>query len=524
MKIKAIVLFALVAANAGFAQVADEGPIKTFDLNVLMEKDYDQYKGLKFIYHNVNQYDGNMYKPPFPFSDGRERSGKFKASQTAMDNYLKSLSKYNGKTFSFVTVVPDEMNMPQLVLACENGDTLIFPSTSIANEFISKQYIDDQKKRVGSKFYINNATNIGNIVRQPKNPAKHLYAYFYGFKNEKTGKTIYYLPYLSEWKITAASYDTTYIGQRNMQNSMMNYSPSFDRMMFTIENPNYGKYKCFLNNGMDLIVNDIKDLEFLISTPSTHPEDVALINEWAAKNYTEAVFEKEMLNQKDSDKEVSPKIIELAKKGYLPALYEYVSKMDAYQDDNKWQKTKKELIEQTEYAKKAGKKYGKIKLVANLFNQIANTYQVVGRARVRDINERLDNYKKEMELFRLAAEYGDENAKEKYESTKQLLERDEQALTKIQQEEKARQDKIKAENEAKEAQKKAIYDQQMDAMKQAIKAQNTGSLKVMLEQYERQYKQFDALPADKKTRYEDDLKIYKAVIKLIKDELKTRKD
>ena len=535
MNIKAIILFALLTAVGGFAQLPNEGPIKTFDISALMQGNIEQYKGLKFIYYNVIQYDGNVYKPPFPYSEGRERSGKYKASQTAMDNYLKSLSKYNGKAFSVVSVVPGEMNIPQVVLACENGDTLIFQSTFIISEFVSKKYIDDEKKKIGSKFYLGDASMMGAVAKQ--NPTNQmLYAYFYGFKNEKTGKTIFYLPYLSEWKITNVSYDTTYIGQRNMMNNSMNFNGIFDRIMYTIENPNYGKYKCFLNNGRDLIIKDLKNIEHLYTTTPTSPEDIALINEWASKNYIEAVYLKEKINQKNEESNISPKIIELAKKGYLPAVEQYVSqnattiymtkfkslKKTIPDDVQRQLKVSNELIkdyqDKIELVEKMAKKYGKIQLIGQLYNSVASAYESMGPNLASTPEARVDYYKQAMELYQKALDCGYEYAKNAHKHAKEMWEANKENLEKFSKEEE------KANAKAEEVAKHPEIIQQeerkksFEKMKQRVKEFQTSELLKKAESMEKSLNIYrcSTNPSDICTTLEETLNIIKA-------ELKTRK-
>ena len=526
MKLKVFLFAILMGAVVGVAQ--ETTTLKGLDMAALMQGDFAKYSGIKFIYHNGIPYDGNMYKPPFPFSDGRERSGKYKASQTAMDNYLKSLSKYEGKIFSFVTTINGEMNIPNVVMACENGDTLLFSSATIGNDFISKNYIDQQKKRIGEKFYFGPPSYLGQ-QSSPSNPTNIFNNYFGEYKNEKTGKTVFYLPYFSEWKIVAVTYDTTYVGQRNMMNNNMNFNSMYDRVLFSIENPNYGKYKAYLNNGQS-VIKSLKDIEYLDASLPTKPEDVAMVNEWAAKKYVEAEFIKELLGADKKGEMVSPKMEELAKKLFLPALSFCISKHKTYQDDNEWKITKKQLEEQTELVKQAKKKYGKIPLIGRMFSSIAYVYVVVGRNRSANLKERIDNYKKEVELYSLAMECGIEDAQTNYESSQKILDREEAVWSKAQKDIEERDAQIKAcqeqvaEMKSKQDEaKKQLMKEQLERYKERFKNEKTNQLKQSLTQMELLLKDVES-QAKQRPEMSEKADMLRMFVKAIKDELKTRKD
>lgn len=523
MKLKEMVFIVLASIATGFGQ--DSATIKGLDQAAIMQGDIAKYAGEKFVYHNVLPYDGNMYNPPFPFSDGRERSGKYKASQTAMDNYLKSLSKYEGKLFSFVTTVNGEMNIPKVVMACENGDTLLFASGAIGSEFISKKYLDQQKKRVGTKFYFGTPSYLGRQVL-PGNPNSIFYSYFGGYKNEKTGKTVLYLPYLSEWKITAVTYDTTYVGQRNMMNNHMNFNQLADRIQFTIENPNYGKYKAFLNNG-ETVISNLKDIDFLDVPLPENKDDSAMVNEWASKKYVEAEFIKEKLAEKET---VSPKMVELANKLFLPALSFCISKHKTYQDDAQWKITKKQLEEQTELVKRAQKKYGKIRLIGRMFSQIAYVYVVVGRSRSANIEERINNYRSEVELYNLAIECGFDEAKNGYESSKKLLDQEQAVWSEVQKEDEEREAQIKARQEQmaklkseQDEARKQMMNNQIEKYKDLLKKEKTAKIRDVLSKMESQLKDLET-QAKQRPEISERADLFRQYIKAIKEELKTRKD
>ena len=123
MKIKVFVFAILMGIVAGFGQ-APNTPIARIETTDLYSLNSAKYIGINFLYHNLIRYNPSNYtqQPPFPYVDGRVRDGKYKASQTAMDNYIKDFTaKYNDKIFKVVKFVQSDVGFPAVVFACENG-------------------------------------------------------------------------------------------------------------------------------------------------------------------------------------------------------------------------------------------------------------------------------------------------------------------------------------------------------------------------------------------------------------------
>lgn len=385
-----LVIFSLFTLS--LAQIPCDIPNPYIKSTDVFDRDVDKYKGITFLFYNILQYDNDNFEPPFPFQDGRVRSGKYKSSQTAMNNYLQGLSKYNGKRFSLVQLANEEEDMPGIVMACENGDTLLFNANIVDGQFVNETYLNEEKKDIGKTvYYLNNRSirqMVNDKVKEDRAQAMRSgYAHFFGFTNLKTQKTIFYLPYLSKWRVVDVSYDTTFVGKRNTTNNEAN-ATRFNRIRFVIESPDYGKYEYFLFNINDLnTVATRKDStvaakecsdnyneclneafheqstcksfrqvceerilqpewmygfwenfdyarsfdprfnQFDINTEYPE-EDLQLIKEWASKGYIEAVYAKAIAIDKEKiyDHNTPKGILECAKKGYPPAIDQIVRK------------------------------------------------------------------------------------------------------------------------------------------------------------------------------------------------------
>ena len=369
MMIKAIILFALAAAVAGFAQDSKDFPNKYIRSSDIYDGDIDKYQGINFLFYNVLKYDGDSYEPPFPYSDGRVRSGKYKASQSALENYLQNLSNYNGKKFKVVELANADKDMPGVIMACENGDTLLFNANVVEGQFVDEAYFNFQKKKIGTKLYYVNPTSnyplIEKIIEEKKaKQFKEAYEYFYGFTENKSKKVFQYLPFLSRWKLVGVTYDTTFIGRNGVKENQTN--AKFERIKWIIENSDYGKISLFKNNldelyrvfaQKDSIEQDAKcrkddrlyvqicldrilppsremilapnlnDVFYPIngniliwSNGPQNSKDGAIVADWASKGYADAMFFNAIKSNGEIDDDI---IIAAAKKGSLAAMHTY---------------------------------------------------------------------------------------------------------------------------------------------------------------------------------------------------------
>ena len=261
--IKGIFVLMLLFFSVAFSQCPNDVPNSYIRSKDVYDRNIDKYMGIKYLFYNILVYDNESYIPPYPYYGGRVRNGKFKASQTAMDNYLQNLSNYSGKVFTPVGLANEEDDMPGIIMACENGDTLLFNANIVDGQFINEEYLKEEQKDIGLKvYYLNPKSNrrlIENEINsQNAQTARDIYDYFYGFKNIITSSSEFYLPYLSQWTVTNIVYDTTFIGKKKIKNNPIN-ATKFNRIKFTIENPNYGKYDLFVYNINDLNVAAVRN-------------------------------------------------------------------------------------------------------------------------------------------------------------------------------------------------------------------------------------------------------------------------
>lgn len=246
-----LILFFVSVINA--QSIPDD--IKYLDSASIYKQDIEKYKGVQYLFHSFIKYDNEAYPPPFPYKDGRVRDGKYKASETALDAYIKGLSKYNNKSFTLAHVDYSANNVKGIVMACENGDSL-YVGISTIRQFINKEYFDGIKKLKGTKTIYQVPHSNYLAIFEGKCPQNNCtdeeiffpkqYPYFVGFTDVKTKKTSFYLPYLSTWKIMDVVFDTTFVGAQTSFSNRANLF--FERVRYTVKNEKYGEYYYFENN------------------------------------------------------------------------------------------------------------------------------------------------------------------------------------------------------------------------------------------------------------------------------------
>lgn len=411
MKIKAVILLALAAAVAGFAQGPNDGPVTKIESTDLFSMNVAKYMGVKFMYHNLYKYNpaNASLLPPFPYADGRVRDGKFRASQTAMDNYIRDFApKYNGKIFTVVKFEQTTTGMPAVVLACENGDTLYYSAfTYISGEFINKDFLDAEKKKVGSKFFYKGGSYNQQYVSNYKNQPTIIRSV--AFRNVKTKEYEFFFPSMSEWKILDVSYDTEYVGIPSVMNDGVN--AYLNRIKYTIENKTYGKYEAYLQDARmkQELVYKIDDDEYFSyfsdgNEENYSIEDLQNIKTWAAKgddasSYLLAKIEDN--KQKNSapsakNNDLSQEIIKCAQKGYIYAVADVASAGNVSTEE------KFKLIDI------AKKRYGDSKAYQKINSLIAATvfkyiYDINGAP---DINAQIAIYEKMIKDYSLIEKKG----------------------------------------------------------------------------------------------------------------------
>lgn len=259
MQKKFLIILIFFAISVTYAKgVSDD--IKYLDSASIYKQDIEKYKGVQYLFHSFIKYDNEAYPPPFPYKDGRVRDGKYKASETALDAYIKGLSKYNNKSFTLAHVDYSANNVKGIVMACENGDSL-YVGISTIRQFINKEYFDGIKKLKGTKTIYQVPHSNYLAIFEGKCPQNNCtdeeilfpkqYPYFVGFTDVKTKKTSFYLPYLSTWKIEDVVFDTTFVGEQTSFSNRANLF--FNRIRLTIKNEKYGKYYYFEDNLLNIV-------------------------------------------------------------------------------------------------------------------------------------------------------------------------------------------------------------------------------------------------------------------------------
>lgn len=308
MRMKAIITFSLCLA---FTTISYAKPIIQIESSDLFNKNVKKYRGKTFIYYDL-AYTKD-FSPPFPYQGGRIKSGKYKSSETAMNNYIKSLASYREKRFTFIDSAFDETGNIGILMANEK-DTLFFEAKGIDGRFVSEEFFNNEKKKINSKiYYLNTISQSPEIDTIEFN--HDLIEYFRGFKNTKNNEIILYMPFFSEWKLKNVTYDTTYSGE------------SFYRIKYTIENPTFGTFECLPYNMPKGFSENINTYTYEDIDLSFSRADLVFIKKWAEKKNTEAIYIQsaiEISRGHDEEKNFNI-IIECAQKGYLPAVYDVIT-------------------------------------------------------------------------------------------------------------------------------------------------------------------------------------------------------
>ena len=289
---------------------------QSIDDVLLYQMNDKDYKDKVFIYYNLLSYDGVQYFPPFPFNNGRVRDGKYKASATAMSNYIEEFKNNSGKKYKCVKFAKDAQGMPGVVFANENKDTL-FVSGITVKEFFSAELLDSARERIGGHFYEKDMSPIPLEMNNPMyNPI------FLVYSDAKTHQPKQsFLPFMSEWTIKDVNYDTTYYGEHNAINDGINFV--YNRIFYVIENKKYGTLICNYNDRKHTFTKEEAIKPFL--TPLRILEhysekDLNLLKEWAEAGTPDMKYVYYLVAQKKSTQEKTP--ISFVMDGSLLALYD----------------------------------------------------------------------------------------------------------------------------------------------------------------------------------------------------------
>lgn len=285
----------------------------------------DSYLGQEFTYYNIFTY--NEQTAPYPWQNGRVRNGKYKASTTALNNYLEELRNRSGEKITLVKFV-NEYGAPLFVR--ENGDTILYTSCSNA-ELLRTEYVDQAKKMIGKTVYY--------TPQNALTPER-------GFISTSTRESVNPMPYYSQWTIKDICVDTTYFGN-NLEND-------FPRLAFILESQRYGEYEFFVSGLYENFsgwskeskeINYIKDSNDINKVGDFYygriKHNEAMIKDACNKGYEDALFTDLYYGEYDrsdyklnkpggvikeynidyrTDNSVNG-IVNLVRKGFLPAIY-----------------------------------------------------------------------------------------------------------------------------------------------------------------------------------------------------------
>ena len=195
--------------------------------------------GQEVTYYNTHDYSNGYYQIPYPWKDGRLRSGRYTSSQAAKDAYLEELKKKSGTKYKITDYVVYE-GKPGYVFTDNNGESIFYTDVMFVDgEFICEGYKEKFREQyVGKDVYF---TTEG--MRQNWNPNNidEVDHCFIGLQSRELRPTF---PDMSRWTIKGLGVDTTYWGDHTVQNDMYN---NFCRLVFVVHNDDMGDYECYVS-------------------------------------------------------------------------------------------------------------------------------------------------------------------------------------------------------------------------------------------------------------------------------------
>ncbi len=325
-KIEYIILFMLLVKTIpSYAQLQQY--IADSDLQTMNSV---KYQGKMYLYYNIFAYDGTESLPPMPFQGGRIRDGKYKASATAMNNYIEEFKKNSGQAYTFVRFFqnPQIPGQPGIVFANNKADTIFVNATGV-KEFFSVEYLETGKKNIGKKLYEIDLSSFMPFIKDTP------YAAFLTYSDTQTKELKpSFLPFMSEWIIKDVNYDTNYYGEHATFND--NINGSYNRLCYVIENKKYGSLNCFFNNQKHTFSKDeaYSKVLPLISRDqfdyrSYSEEDLRILEKWAKEGTADMKYfhfaVAEHVKKANGGEEVWKYMAKLAEEGSLAAVYTLVS-------------------------------------------------------------------------------------------------------------------------------------------------------------------------------------------------------
>jgi TPR repeat protein len=249
------------------------GQAKSSDNSEKYDSLYNFYLGLEnakkmigqeFVYYNTLDYTKEYTEIPYPWKDGRLRSGRYTSSQTAKNEYLAELKKKSGTKYKLTDFVTYE-GKQGYVFTDNKGESMFYTNIIFVNgEFVCEGYREKfRKKYVGKEVYCMTEGTSKEWNSKEARAVFLIQRYLIGLQSRELKST---LPYMSKWTVKGLGVDTTYWGDHNPTNDMDN---SFCRLVFVVHNDELGDYECYVSGSGML---DKKSPKFvLVSTAAGKP-------------------------------------------------------------------------------------------------------------------------------------------------------------------------------------------------------------------------------------------------------------
>lgn len=198
--------------------------------------------GQEFTYYNTMDYSSSpFYYIPYPWKDGRLRSGRYTSSQTAKDAYLAELKEKSGTKYKLTEIVTYE-GKPAYVFTDNNGESILYQNIGYVNwEFVCEGYKEKFRNTYVGKdvLYLADNQNMNSFDLIGIQNA------FIGLQSRDLKQT---LPNKSKWIVKGLGVDTTYYGENSYLKDGHN---NFCRLVFVIHNEELGDYEAFVcSSGM----------------------------------------------------------------------------------------------------------------------------------------------------------------------------------------------------------------------------------------------------------------------------------
>ena len=195
--------------------------------------------GQEFTYYNTMDYTSSpFYYIPYPWKDGRLRSGRYTSSQTAKDAYLEELKEKSGTKYKLTEIVTYE-GKPAYVFTDNNGESILYQNIGYVNwEFVCEGYKEKFRNTYVGKdvLYLADNQNMNSFDLIGIQNA------FIGLNSREIIQT---LPNMSKWTIKGLGVDTTYYGEKSYPKDGQN---GFCRLVFVIHNDELGDYEAFVES------------------------------------------------------------------------------------------------------------------------------------------------------------------------------------------------------------------------------------------------------------------------------------